>query len=165
MAGGDDARDAVSQLEYSGEILMMLRDLDCMSHLSEDFWRFLEGQRFSGRIDVLPEGTRFRESQVYGVISGTVGEVLLFRSTFEYVLAFQVGRATAFAEVLASAAKKYPRTRLQMVDDGSRWSVGHGWSLWEARAAAAGGVQPLKMEMGVMTYFAGDELFLQGRES
>lgn len=164
MAGGEDARDTVTTFEYDGALIGQLRTLDALAHVPPPFWDAIEGTRFSGELRLLPDGELFRPGTVMASLSGRLGEVLLFRHVVDVVLAYQVGTATSAHEtrrVLADAVRAHSVKDLHLIDGGSRWTEGHGWSLWMANALDVVGGHPYPFRFKVLGELAGSEFEIE----
>src|SRR4051794_10203717 len=65
MAGTEPLGEFLSAFRFQGEVVTRLRLQDCLAHVSDEFWRFLEDVRFTGHVVVLEDGERFHTHAPY----------------------------------------------------------------------------------------------------
>ena len=127
MAGSDFFADFLNRFRFEGELLQHLMSQDCLAHVPESFWAFLEGTGFGGSAKALPEGQWFPRSESYASLTAKAGEYVLYRSGIATIFDICISAASEVMPLVEAAAGRAP-----ILDGGSQYSLGHGWSLWVA---------------------------------
>jgi nicotinic acid phosphoribosyltransferase len=153
MCGGRDASDTLGAFVYDRPLIDLLRSTEMLADIGPAFWQSIENATFSGEFTCLEDGTQLQPSQTFAVLRGRLGDVLLFRGIVGAITDMQISIATSARSAIDAAPSK-----ARFVDDGSRRTFGHGWSLWTAGALETAGFQTLRLRLGYVTELLGAEL-------
>lgn len=155
MSGGSDALDTLKSFVYDSALTELLEvTLKDIAAIEPAFWEFVRDIRFAGDFRCIPDGTVFAPDPEFARMTGQLGEVLLFRGIVNAVTGIGISVcSSARAEVGSYVARV-----AMFIDDGSRRTFGHGWSLWTAAALTRAGFRMAAPRLSYLTTMDGKEL-------
>ena len=132
-AGLPQAIDYLLNLSYSGEEIDYLRSLPAFARVSEGFFEYLRGFRFTGDVFAVPEGTPLFAGEPMMTVRAPVIEAQIPETYLLSALTFQTLIATKAARTVDAAAGR------SVMDFGTRRAHTPEAGVLAARAAWLGG--------------------------
>lgn len=132
-AGLEQALDYLSDLSFTRDQIEYLRGLPAFKRVSGDFFKYLEGLRFSGDVWAMPEGTAAFAMEPFLRVEAPIIEAQIVETFLLSIINFETLVASKAARVVAAARGR------GVVDFGTRRAHGSEAGLLAARAAYIGG--------------------------
>lgn len=134
-AGLEHALEYLEGLRFGSEELAFLRSLPVFSRVSDEFFTFLGGLRFTGDLWAMPEGTPCFAGEPILKVEAPMVEAQLVETYLLSLVNFQTMVATKAARIVTAARGK------PVFDFGTRRAHGPEAGVLAARAAYLGGCQ------------------------
>ena len=132
-AGIDDALDYLETLRFSDDDVRYLRGLPAFRTVSDDFFDYLKGFRFTGEVAGVPEGTIVFAEEPLLQVTAPVLEAQIVETYLLSLVNFETLIASKAARVVRAAAGR------SVLEFGTRRAQGPEAGLRAARAAYLGG--------------------------
>lgn len=133
VAGLQQAVEYLQGLRFDGKCIDYLRGLPHFEAISDSFWEYLRGFRFSGDVEAIPEGTVAFANEPLVQVSGPIIESQMVETFLLATINHQTLIATKAARVVDAAGGK------GIIEFGARRAHGFDAALYGARAAVIGG--------------------------
>lgn len=132
-AGLEQALEFLETVRFSPEDIGFLRQHPVFTHISDDFFDYLRGFRFSGEVWALPEGIPVFGEEPLLRVTAPIIEAQVVETFLLATLTFQTNIASKAARIAAAAQGR------NVVEFGSRRAHGPDAGVLAARAAYIGG--------------------------
>ncbi|NOZ24267.1 MAG: nicotinate phosphoribosyltransferase [Planctomycetes bacterium] len=132
-AGLEQALQYIERLRFNNDAIDYLRRHDVFTHMSDEFFDYLKGFRFTGDVHAMPEGTVFFSNEPVLRVTAPVIEAQVVETYLLTTINFQTLVATKAARVVQAAQGRL------VADFGTRRAHGPLAGLWAARASYIGG--------------------------
>lgn len=132
-AGLEQALEYLEQLQFHSEDIDYLRRHPMFAHVSEEFFDYLRGFRFTGEVWAVPEGTPVFAEQPLLRVTAPVIEAQIVETYLLATITFQTMIATKAARLIEASQGR------DVVDFGTRRAHGPEAGVLAARAAYIGG--------------------------
>lgn len=136
-AGLEQVVSYLENLRFLPEQINYLRSLDVFKTISDGFWDYLEGFRFTGDLEAMPEGTLVFAGEPILVVRGPIIEAQIVETFLLTSVNYQTLVASKAARVVWAATQD--GVQREVADFGSRRAHGPEAGVLAARASYIGG--------------------------